>query len=89
MERTYQQFVDFVKSQPEDKPINHSTWKGGEFVGYSQCAVGEFCGGDQEEAYSFAVGELQKENSDLFVGLSRPSYAEQYYPTYGALAKAV
>lgn len=82
MERTYAQFVEFVKAQPADKPIKHH-------LGWAGCAVGEFCKGDQYEAEEFALDVIDVENEDLAKSLMVVPTACERFPDYGALAEAL
>lgn len=84
---TYQGFVDFVKSQPADKEINHRR-------GWNFCSVGDYYHSIGESVPLQFLPEnnsdsFAKENPRLFHELEHPRIAALKFPTYGDLAAAL
>lgn len=73
MSHTPEGFIEFIKAQPEDKPITHGSW--------GNCAVGAYVG--REDANLFANHTLRHEYPRLWDMLNKQGYGEM--DTYGDL----
>lgn len=84
---TYEGFVEFVKSQPADKKINHASAKGSFEGGWNACAVGDYYRSIGEEFNNDDDADLLKEgNPMVYYNLRNDSRAKEFFPTYGDLA---
>lgn len=79
-ELTYQGFVDFVQSQPDDRRINHN--------GFTGCAVGDYVEhekGNRRNYLVYGVVDVLPENVHDILGWENG----RYYPTYKELKELV